>query len=94
MQSKYPIFFSDIGADKRSSSFTIRTQEWRYTEWIPFTATSNLNRIYHWDRQPLARELYNIGNDFFEEVNLAERSAYNRTMNYLSMRIKLRMKRQ
>ena len=81
------------GADKQSTGFTIRTPEWRYTEWVPFTARNNLDHSHHWDQQPLARELYDIKRDFFEGVNLSFDPDYSGIMQMLSERIRAKLRR-
>ena len=64
--------------------YSIRTNEYRYTEWVAF---DNQNLKPDW---PLiiSRELYSHINDSFETENLCDEDAYANTVIELSRRIK------
>ena len=79
--------------DMQSTSMTIRTSDFRYTEWVRFKQPRFLKKVYAWDEPPLARELYDVRSDFFENNNIAEESGYEDTIEDLRQRLRTMLKR-
>ena len=85
------IFFP--GKDMHSTGMTIRTPEFRYTEWVRFRQPRFLKKVYLWDEPPLARELYDVKRDFFENENVAEKPEYEEAIDDLRVRLRKMLKR-
>lgn len=70
--------------DIKIMGYSIRTERFRYTEWISF---NNTVCKAEW-RHVVARELYDHKYDPFEVYNLHNAAVYNNTVKELSKRIK------
>ena len=69
------------GKMPQSMGYTIRTENWRYTEWRDF----NSGKV-------LARELYNHDNDPGETVNVAGDESSAEIVHRMAMELKNRLK--
>lgn len=85
--SIYPIEESDQPkrADIKYMGYTMRTQEYRYTEWISFDQQKFQG---NWS-SVIARELYIKGQDQEENHNVADKAIYADLVNSLSHQLKL-----
>ena len=73
---------------------TIQTPEWRYTEYIEVNKRNKSKRIYYWDREPVARELYNLKTDFFENTNIIEEEENKEIIKDLRHKLRAMMRRE
>jgi len=70
-----------LGADKKTvQGKTIRTEQYRYTEWAPFSRSGERGEV-------TVRELYDLVEDHLETVNLAENPSYAGKVQELSSRL-------
>jgi len=72
---------------KSIMGYSIRTSDWRYTEWVGITYLGGTNYLPDWERQEDHPELYSMTEDPQENVNLAGDPKYAQVVKELSRRL-------
>jgi len=68
--------------------YTIRTKEWRYTEWVGITYYGDTNYSPDWENQQDWPELYSMTADPQENFNIASLPEYKEVVAELATRLR------
>ena len=93
-QISFLISYNPLPGENGPIGMTIQTPEWRYTEYIEVNKRNKSKRIYYWDREPVARELYNLKTDFFENTNVIEEEENKEIIKDLRHKLRSMMRRE
>jgi len=73
---------------KSIMGYSLRSKEWRYTEWVGITYLGGHDYIPDWNTKKDDAELYSLSDDPQENVNLALDPLYAEVVNELSQKLR------